>query len=203
MAICKGTCKNGNACGYKAKKDDYCLIHHKTDEECTICYDFLDKNSVKLECGHSLHKTCLTKWLNESMTCPTCRHPITFKHVKNTGIKMNSKLKVLDEAEEFLFDELPDGSGSIKKRYFECIRNIDKMLEKTILQVDKKISDIKNIITKNDIKMIKKIIFDIKMIKNVLDNLYAIYPLLSQVNVRVVTTVDKIVKRLKSIKNIL
>jgi hypothetical protein len=53
------------------------------DNECSICYDPMNRaNSVKTQCKHIFHKTCLHDWANtqkkkekfqDVQTCPMCR----------------------------------------------------------------------------------------------------------------------------------
>ena len=156
MSICKGTCKNGSACSYKAKEDGYCLIHKniKKPEECIVCYSNLDKNSVKLECGHSFHKNCITKWLYKSMTCPMCRAEIKQQTLTELNIKIDKTLKVLEQAERQLFGE--ENEGCIVHRYMGCLaliievfqtelflkRNIIVYLKKKVKQPKKYIDEL-------------------------------------------------------------
>ncbi|GJW00096.1 RING-H2 finger protein ATL16 [Tanacetum coccineum] len=47
--------------------------------DCVICLEeFKEKETVRVvePCNHLFHKYCLTKWLPQHQTCPTCRHPI-------------------------------------------------------------------------------------------------------------------------------
>ena len=32
---------------------------------------------IKLECHHNYHDKCALEWLDESATCPICRHAVT------------------------------------------------------------------------------------------------------------------------------
>lgn len=45
------------------------------EEQCNICQENNDENSVILNCnyGHQYHKECIKPWLIENMQCPTCR----------------------------------------------------------------------------------------------------------------------------------
>ena len=53
-------------------------------EECVICLrNIMSHRShvcvvydIVLPCGHGFHFKCLSKWLNTSNTCPTCRKDI-------------------------------------------------------------------------------------------------------------------------------
>ncbi|CAK4075969.1 unnamed protein product [Aphanomyces euteiches] len=42
------------------------------DEECVICMAAMEL-SVALACGHHFHLDCITTWLSQRSTCPTCR----------------------------------------------------------------------------------------------------------------------------------
>jgi hypothetical protein len=48
--------------------------------ECIICYNQLDNDDIKQECGHSFHTLCLYKWILESDTCPICRSTLINKN---------------------------------------------------------------------------------------------------------------------------
>ena len=43
-------------------------------EDCSICLQKM-KHKCKLNCGHSFHLECISKWFNENIlrTCPICR----------------------------------------------------------------------------------------------------------------------------------
>lgn len=43
------------------------------DDECSICYNTLENESIKLRCSHIFHKSCISKWIKTSATCPICR----------------------------------------------------------------------------------------------------------------------------------
>lgn len=55
-----------------------------SNNECSICLENLDlsalasnlNNIYTLDCNHSFHKNCITKWLETKLTCPLCRAPI-------------------------------------------------------------------------------------------------------------------------------
>lgn len=42
---------------------------------CSICLG--ESANLVLECGHSFHFLCITKWKAEKNSCPYCRAPIT------------------------------------------------------------------------------------------------------------------------------
>ncbi|KAJ9461063.1 E3 ubiquitin-protein ligase RING1 [Diplonema papillatum] len=59
------------------------LERFKTDaahaeHECTVCQDGYSEgeDAVKMPCGHVFHADCLTPWLKEHNSCPTCRHEL-------------------------------------------------------------------------------------------------------------------------------
>ncbi|XP_030325660.1 E3 ubiquitin-protein ligase Praja-2 isoform X3 [Strigops habroptila] len=46
------------------------------EQRCTICCSEYVENEIitELPCHHLFHRTCVTLWLQESGTCPVCRH---------------------------------------------------------------------------------------------------------------------------------
>ena len=59
------------------------VIGNLGDDACPICVDsFLDISDASnpdhpglavLPCGHAYHDVCLTKWIDQTNTCPVCR----------------------------------------------------------------------------------------------------------------------------------
>ena len=49
------------------------------DEElrCAICTRPFDLPVYSSQCGHTFCQECIQKWLKNSSSCPTCRHPVT------------------------------------------------------------------------------------------------------------------------------
>ena len=47
-------------------------------ENCSVCKDDFEINQeiINLPCKHTFHKECLTPWLNERNSCPTCRYEL-------------------------------------------------------------------------------------------------------------------------------
>jgi len=47
-------------------------------EDCPICYEAVTDSTghCTLSCKHSFHISCLTKWSNETPSCPMCRNPL-------------------------------------------------------------------------------------------------------------------------------
>jgi hypothetical protein len=49
------------------------------EDICTICQEVIQNNSITRKikkCNHFFHSTCLDKWLENHITCPTCRQDI-------------------------------------------------------------------------------------------------------------------------------
>lgn len=70
------------------------------EEECTICFDYLEENIAILKCGHPYHNDCIKDWMDtdskndEHKLCPYCKQPIEIlKVVENYP----EKIKVKDE----------------------------------------------------------------------------------------------------------
>ncbi|XP_065676538.1 E3 ubiquitin-protein ligase AMFR-like [Hydra vulgaris] len=66
-------------------------------DHCAICWDSME-TARKLPCGHFFHHSCLCSWLQQDVSCPTCRRSLT----KDMGLPPN----LLTEEEHT--DELPD-----------------------------------------------------------------------------------------------
>ena len=45
----------------------------KIEDDCSICYNSLNQDSIKLRCSHIFHKSCISEWIKQSVTCPICR----------------------------------------------------------------------------------------------------------------------------------
>jgi len=41
--------------------------------ECAICLDLLNSQTLTISCGHTYHSACLLNWFEYNMTCPVCR----------------------------------------------------------------------------------------------------------------------------------
>ena len=49
--------------------------HPHLNDVCSICHDTMESSaSCVTTCDHVFHRTCLTMWLNVSLSCPSCRH---------------------------------------------------------------------------------------------------------------------------------
>jgi hypothetical protein len=67
------------------------LMNHteevKVDDDCCICYNGLQEDSVKLRCSHIFHKSCISQWIKTSATCPICRTNIfVCSNCNGTGV---------------------------------------------------------------------------------------------------------------------
>ena len=52
----------------------------KTQEiniECSICLEIVEDNQITLNCNHTYHSDCLTKWLFINKICPLCRQELS------------------------------------------------------------------------------------------------------------------------------
>ena len=41
-------------------------------ETCSICLEQQNMDTVLIKCGHSFHKNCISKWIEQKRTCPNC-----------------------------------------------------------------------------------------------------------------------------------
>jgi hypothetical protein len=55
---------------------------------CAICLEKYTEESIttKLEgCTHQFHELCISKWLAEDHSCPTCRHPVVIQEKESSA----------------------------------------------------------------------------------------------------------------------
>ena len=74
-----------SSCNIK-ELENYSLNIEDNDDDCSICYESLDKYACKINCNHIFHKHCLKEWLKNSKTCPICRTNIFLCHRCDGGI---------------------------------------------------------------------------------------------------------------------
>ncbi len=55
------------------------ILKDIVNKNCVICSKELCLKNIcnikNLECGHTFHKKCITRWTNSNLTCPICRVP--------------------------------------------------------------------------------------------------------------------------------
>jgi hypothetical protein len=49
-----------------------CETEYSTNE-CAICLDSMNAQTLTISCGHTYHSNCLLNWFEYNMTCPVCR----------------------------------------------------------------------------------------------------------------------------------
>ena len=53
---------------------------------CSICLEPLRNNVVTLNCGHSFHIHCISRWAAQNQPCPLCRTQYTRNNMNRLGI---------------------------------------------------------------------------------------------------------------------
>ncbi len=48
-------------------------VTQKEKKQCSICWEYIEKNTLKTACNHYFHKTCILQWFKQNTTCPNCR----------------------------------------------------------------------------------------------------------------------------------
>lgn len=100
---CKGyyiICDTTTPC-FVETKQDYCEQHkprYRFDkpDECPICYEEMGEIPIPLECGHWVHRECMTKSMKP--ICPICRKTI---HIEDILYFMGKEFKdKMDKIEE-------------------------------------------------------------------------------------------------------
>ena len=54
----------------------------KSQMECPICYEKIEKGRVILDCNHTFCIECFTKFMHQNNTCPMCRNTFTDRSFK-------------------------------------------------------------------------------------------------------------------------
>lgn len=65
-------------------------VESKSQIECPICYEKIEKGRVILDCSHTFCIECFTKFMHQKNTCPMCRDTFTehsFKSMDESYIK--------------------------------------------------------------------------------------------------------------------
>ena len=176
MTTCKAICKNNKSCSFKAKKNDYCLKHYKTQTcstECSVCLCNIDGPNIILSCNHIFHEKCITSWLSGgNFTCPVCRTGVSEEILKS--ININFVNKYLRDAELKLFSETYEDE-EIPDRLLKCYAIISGLLihefslRKNIIEYLKKR-------IKNSEQYIKQLHDEINVIQLTRNNLIKILP---------------------------
>ena len=52
-------------------------VQSKSQMECPICYEKIEKGRVILDCNHTFCIECFTKFMYQKNTCPMCRNAFT------------------------------------------------------------------------------------------------------------------------------
>ena len=56
-------------------RNDYSTLDEiPNDQECSICMELLEKETVQLPCEHMYHKECIDQWFSNSNRCPLCNN---------------------------------------------------------------------------------------------------------------------------------
>jgi len=58
------------------------------DDSCAICWDKME-TARRLPCGHYFHNSCLRSWLEQDVSCPTCRTSLQESN-RNVDLAMNA-----------------------------------------------------------------------------------------------------------------
>ena len=69
-----------------------CITSDIDIEQCCCCLDNINKvNNTVTKCGHSIHTSCLIKWIRTGKnTCPLCRDTLTDKETNSLSYDINS-----------------------------------------------------------------------------------------------------------------
>ncbi|KAI2662584.1 E3 ubiquitin-protein ligase AMFR [Labeo rohita] len=61
------------------------------DDRCAICWEKM-YTAYKLPCGHLFHKSCLCSWLEQDLSCPTCRMSVNMSGSRTRNEQVGAAL---------------------------------------------------------------------------------------------------------------
>ena len=93
---------------------------------CSICIGAV-QHGFLLECGHSFHNKCITRWLLKNETCPVCRKQIIEPGNVENHCDEDPIVIVLD-----MFDNYTVPEHIIQGIKYECDKEINLFIETTI-----------------------------------------------------------------------
>jgi hypothetical protein len=110
-------------------------------DECAICSEEYSEINAKitLKCKHEFCESCITKWINKSNTCPTCRRSITLSDLEDAINRSESKLYL--EERKFMTEgvspwkliDLISPFNEVYKKQQELLKKHSESLEKLYL----------------------------------------------------------------------
>lgn len=68
--------------------DEFVAVMNATNnvestEMCSICYEEIGFG-VQLQCNHTYHDRCISKWFMKHTTCPMCRYDVIASYISET-----------------------------------------------------------------------------------------------------------------------
>lgn len=99
-----------------------------TNMECAIC---LGENTIQpnktwcqISCEHKFHSCCITQWLEQKKSCPTCRSELTpFENSDTETIRIKESIEQLEpDKKKIFFDLITQSYSHINVEGFEDLR---------------------------------------------------------------------------------
>ena len=59
------------------------------DDECSICFEYIDEATKINKCGHTFHHYCIKKWTEINQSCPICREDTAPQFVQKISLSDN------------------------------------------------------------------------------------------------------------------
>uniref|UniRef100_A0A914E4T3 RING-type domain-containing protein n=1 Tax=Acrobeloides nanus TaxID=290746 RepID=A0A914E4T3_9BILA len=107
---------------------------------CVICTQNLcAENTAVLKCGHTFHMECVSRWVNQSGTCPVCRQNTQAEDIiKLFYVPPNNENESLGLNEEII--QLKTDLDETKAKHTESLKEIQR-LEKKLETVEIKLKE--------------------------------------------------------------
>jgi hypothetical protein len=134
--------------------------HISADQTCSICQNDFENNDIirKINnCNHSFHLNCIDRWLQNHVTCPSCRYNLLSSTPSNSNTLNNSRNVISSSSESEYSDVTTDDEDNTEDDDSECEctclrcnNNEDMDEESSIYTVDQDSEDDEDIHICND-----------------------------------------------------
>ncbi|XP_057291960.1 E3 ubiquitin-protein ligase AMFR-like [Hydractinia symbiolongicarpus] len=88
------------------------------EDHCAICWDTME-TARKLPCGHFFHHACLCSWLQQDISCPTCRCSLSADiGIPPAVLPDNGDPLVQNELQDIVENNADDALGGLRNYFF-------------------------------------------------------------------------------------